>query len=270
MFRQQALLLGSLGLAVGCASSSSQNNVNNPDAGAVQYDVGAAEGGGADGGEADADGGAAPTRKGKDQTGTRSIGAPKKKAVKKIAAAHPPREEEPPAPKPGTPTPNGLLVEYFKIEAATADLPDFAALGAPFAHAIAPTVDFTGGAAFAGLPSNLGQNFAARFTGSLNVVRGAEYNLCLTSSDGSQLLLDGGLIVDNGGAHEVKQACELVFMDPGEYEVTLVYFNVGDDATLKWTWDVGGAGDAVVPEGSLFKPEGADAKVSVKPRAKKR
>lgn len=269
MLRSQALLLASLALSVGCASSKS-NNVNNPeDAGAVDYDAGggAAAGGEGEGGDqGDADGGGA-TVKGKDQTNTRAIGVPRK-AVKKLAAVKPPREDEPAAepPKrtgrqPAPVTPNGLLVEYFNVDAATAEMPDFSTFAAPLAYAIAPNIDVAAGSRFPGAPSSLGAAFGARFTGSLNVTAAAEYNLCLSSSDGSQLLLDGGLIVDNGGAHETKQTCELVYMDPGEYEVTVLYFNVGDDISLQWTWDAGGAGAVAVPEGALFKPADADAKV---------
>ncbi len=274
MFRPQALVFASLVLSVGCASSSSQGNVNNPDAGAVQYDVGSADAG-ASGAAGDADGGAADeaaggeARKGKDQTGTRGVGVPKK-TVKKLAAAKPPRDDtaepEKPKRKGRQPSPNGLLVEYFKIEAATADLPDFATLAGPASYAIAPSVDIASGSPFPGSASSLGQNFAARFTGSLNVVSAAEYNLCLNSSDGAQLLLDGAVVVDNGGAHEAKQACELVYMDPGEYEVAILYFNVGEDAVLQWTWDAGGAGAVAVPSASLFKPAGADDKLKTKPR----
>lgn len=272
MLRSQALLLASLALSVGCASKAN-NNVENPDAGAVDYDAGGAAGGDAvDGNQGDADQGGA-TAKGKDQTNTRGIGVPRK-AVKKLATAKPPRDDEPTAepPKrtgrqPVPVSPNGLLVEYFTIPAATAEMPDFSALGAPLAYAIANNVDVAAGSPFPGAPSTLGSSFAARFTGSLNVTAAAEYNLCLNSSDGSQLLLDGGLIVDNGGAHETKQVCELVFMDPGEYEVSVLYFNVGDDVSLQLTWDAGGAGAAAVPQSALFKPADADAKV--KPAKKK-
>jgi len=267
MLRSQALLLASLALSVGCASSKANNNsVENPDAGAVDYDAGGAAGDSADGSQGDAGQGGA-TAKGKDQTNTRGIGVPRK-AVKKLAAVKPPRDDEPAAepPKrtgrqPVPVTPNGLLVEYFKIPAATAEMPDFSALGAPVAYAIANNVDVAAGSPFPGAPSTLGASFAARFTGSVNVTAAAEYNLCLSSSDGSQLLLDDSLIVDNGGAHETKQACELVFMDPGEYAVSILYFNVSDDVSLQWTWDAGGAGAVAVPQSALFKPADADAKV---------
>ena len=74
----------------------------------------------------------------------------------------------------------------------------------------------------------------------------------------AQLALDGTLIVDNDGVHKAEEKCELVYMDPGEYQLNIIYFNVSDEITLKLSWDIGGAGAQIVPSTSLFKPEGAD------------
>ncbi|EKX37532.1 hypothetical protein GUITHDRAFT_144953 [Guillardia theta CCMP2712] len=63
---------------------------------------------------------------------------------------------------------------------------------------------------FEHLPSS---NFMAIFYGNVLVQRGGEYQWCTTSSDGSQLWIDGNLVVDNDGRHEEKHVC-------GTYEVS--------------------------------------------------
>lgn len=259
MLRPTALLIVAAGLAVGCASSSSQSSAQNPeDAGQVQYDVGKADDGAADGGAADG-GDAEATPKGRDQTATRSVASPKK-AVKKLAAKKPAREDEPTGTKPkreGRVLPNGLLAAFYKIEAGAADIPDFSTLTAD-GVSLVKNVDFPEGR-ITGAPANLGSTFAVNFMGSLNVTESAEYKLCLKSSDGSILFLDGTLILENSGVHTpAAEACEVVYMDPGEYELNLQYFTVSSTPALQFTWAAGG-GDAVpVPENALFKPAGAD------------
>ena len=245
MRRTPIILLATVALSFGCANSNNQSEAENPDAAAVDSEA-AGEGG------ADAEG--SDVRKGKDQTGARGLGLPNK-TVKKIAAEKPPREEEVAEPGTEEATPHGLLAAYYAVEATTDAMPDFSAFGNADAVAIVDSIEFRG--AFPGLPDEITKNFAAQFMGSLNVTTGAEYNLCLTSSDGSMLALDGNLIVDNDGVHESQQKCELVYMDPGEYQLNVIYFNVSDPI-LSLTWDIGGAGEQAVPNDALFKPEGAD------------
>ncbi len=245
MRRTPITLLATVALAFGCANSNNQSEAENPDAAAPDSEAAGEEG-------ADAEG--ADVRKGKDQTGARGLGIPNK-AVKKIAAEKPPREEEETTDPDAEATPHGLLAAYYAIDASSEALPDFSTFSNADAVAIVDTLDFRG--AFPGLPDGITKSFAAQFMGSLNVTTGAEYNLCLTSSDGSMLALDGNLIVDNDGVHDSQQKCELVYMDPGEYQLNVIYFNVSDPI-LSVTWDIGGAGEQVIPNEALFKPEGAD------------
>lgn len=249
MRRTPITLLATVALAFGCANSNNQAGAENPDSAAVDSEVAEGEAGAGAGAEG------ATARKGKDQTGVRGVGIPNK-AVKKLAAKKPPREDEEDTTPAAEASPNGLLAAYYPVDGSAEALPDFSTIGDAAGLVIVDTIDFSGD--FPGLPESLAKGFAAKFMGSVNVVSGGEYNLCLTSSDGSMLALDGNLIVDNDGVHGSEQKCELVYMDPGEYELTVIYFNVNDPRELKLTWDLGGAGAQVVPNEALFKPEGAD------------
>ncbi len=274
MIRNSLILVASFGLLAGCASSSTNSNTpQNPDDGKVSYDVGGQpnNGGSATPGTDPAnDGGAAPDApKGRDSTSTKAVGY-KPKAVKKIASSKPAKPEVPvdpkaPPPRKGRVDPNGLLVESFTIEASATKIPDFSALtlGSIF---IANTVDATATGPLAGAPATLKAPVALRFTGSLNVTTGADYKLCTTSSDGSQLYIEGTLVVDNDKVQaEAAQVCEIVNLEPGEYILEIRSFHVSGPLVVQAQWAPSkDATPVAIPKSSLFKPEGADARVKAK------
>lgn len=273
MLRTSVTLFAAFGLLAACASSSAnQPNSNNPDAGKVDYDVGAPSGG--DGGGADGDGdaagggggGSSSTVKGRDSTTTRGNTAGPK-VVKRIAAAKPPKPEEPaePAKKPprkGRVDPNGLLAESFAIPAATDKLPDFEGLS-PTKLFIATQLVSAETSPLPGLPAGTKAPVAFRFTGSLNVTEAAEYKLCTTSVDGSQLLLESTVVVDNDGVKQsASELCELVALDPGEYSLEVRSFHVTGPLIVNLTWAKGKDGTPeAIPTRALYKPEGADDRV---------
>ncbi|MCY1053802.1 MULTISPECIES: hypothetical protein [Nannocystis] len=273
MLRTSVILVASFGLLAGCASSSANSpNTQSPDAGKVDYDVGTPSGGSGAGTPTDSnsDSGAEPAVKPRDSTTTRgaTVGP---KVVKRIAATKPPKPEEPetpPAtkPKPGrATTPNGLLAEVFTIPAATEKLPDFAGLTAKSVF-IAPNLDSSAAAPLAGLPKGTAAPIALRFTGSVNVLTAGEYKLCTATDDGSQLYIEDTLIVDADGVKtEAAEVCETVSLDPGEYKLELRSFHTAAPIVVRLSWAEGKDGTpAAIPIKSLFKPEGADARIKAR------
>lgn len=270
MFRTSVILFASFGLLAACATSSANTSNTNPpgDAGKVDYDAGQPGGGGdqAAGGGGDK---AGSDVKGRDSTTTRGA-AIKPKVVKKVPTTKPPKAEEP-APPPGKKPPrkgrvdpNGLLAESFAIPAATDKVPDFSTLSAPKSLFIAGALDSSATAAPTGFPTSVVAPVGLRFTGSLNVLEAAEYNFCVTSSDGSIVLLEDTPIVDNDGIKKdgPTELCELVSLDPGEYMIELRSFHVTGPVVLRFAWAKGKeATPEVVPLKSLFKPTGADDRV---------
>lgn len=272
MIRNSLILVASFGLLAGCAGSSA--STQSPDAGNVKYDVGqpGTAGSGATNPDATSpDAGAPNVAKGRDSTTTKAVGVTPK-AVKKIPATKPPK----PAPAPADPKakpirkgrvvdPTGVLAEAFTIDAAATKLPDLSTL-APASLFIAPTIDGTAATPLAGAPSTLKAPVALRFTGSLNVTVADEYRLCTNSSDGSQLLIEDTLVVDNDGVHaEAKEVCELVNLEPGEYKLEVRSFHVTGPVLITASWAAGKDGTpAAIPGSNLFKPEGADARVKAK------
>jgi|GEM_PF-2463789 len=271
MIRNSLILVASFGLLAGCASSSTNPPPQNPDAGKVTYDAGGQPNSGGSTPTDPADGGpAADAPKGRDSTSTKSGGF-KPKAVKKIAATKPPLPEPAPVDPAAKPVrkprvdPNGLLAEAFTIEAAAQKLPDFTALTLASIF-IAPTLDASTTGPLAGAPATLKAPTALRFTGSLNVTAGNDYKLCTKSSDGSQLLIEDTLVVDNDGVHaEPAEVCELVSLEPGEYKIEIRSFHVTGPVMIQASWAAGKDGtQAPIARTSFFKPEGADARVKAK------
>jgi hypothetical protein len=247
-----ALMVSALALA---ACAKNQSDSQNPDGTGGNVD------GSADGqdGSAGGDEAAGPSRA---RTSTAPRGKDRATKARRVTANKPPRapDDEDGGEDQGVEGPHGLLVEAFVLDSATA-LPDFASLGAPIQTFAVPNLDYDEAKASAGFPglTKLTQNYALRFTGSINIVEEAEYELCLHSDDGSQLLLEDTLIVDNDGVHEsAVEACELVYLAPGEYQLAIHYFQgAGPLMTMHFAWSINGGDKAIVPSAVLYKPASA-------------
>ena len=205
-----------------------------------------------DGTDPDTADGAGKPSKARGSTTTRSGGRNTK--ARHITTKKPARA---PVVKPEPAGPNGLLATAYTFDGDS--LPeDFASLGSPLESFQVPNldideVDFSSG--FPGAKA-LSEKYAIQFTGSINVVEEAEYELCLHSDDGSQLMLEGTLVVDNNGVQEAAvESCELVYLAPGEYALEVRYFQAsGPLLTLHMAWAMNGGEKVIIPTEVLFKP----------------
>jgi hypothetical protein len=226
-------------LALGGCHKQPSEETQNPDAVA------------GDGSTSDTDGASKPS-KARGATSTHSGGRNTK--ARKLTAKKPARA---PVVKPEEKGPNGLIATAFSL--ASDKLPeDFALLGTPLETFEVPNLDFDEIDYTSGFPGSkaLKENYAIQFSGSINVVEEAEYELCLHSDDGSQLLLEGTLVVDNDGVQEAAvETCELVYLAPGEYMLEVRYFQAtGPLLTLHMAWAINGGEKTIVPKEVLFKP----------------
>jgi hypothetical protein len=225
----------------GCAKKPAAEDTQNPDAVDANGD-----------GSPDTDGASAKPSKARGSTSTTSGGRTTK--ARKIAAKKPARA---PMPTPGDKSPNGLLATAYSLAAES--LPDdFSTLGAPLESFEVTNLDIDDSDFTNGFPGakTLKHQYALQFTGSINVATEAEYELCLHSDDGSQLLLEGTLVVDNNGVHDgAVEVCELVYLSPGEYMLDIRYFQAnGPTVTLHFAWAMDGGDKVIVPTEVLFKP----------------
>lgn len=236
-----------LALATGCAKN--KDETENPDTAGD----GAVDGDGSAGDDAQNP----VDDRARDSTTTRSSGKPARARTKSVQTKKPPRALPSDPGEPEDDGINGLLAEAWELPTAVAVPKDFDGLGAVAATFNVPDLDFQTADASEGLPGmDLTANYAVRFSGSLNIVEEGEYELCLYTDDGSNLMLEDTLLVDNDGVHdEATETCELVYLAPGEYSLQIGYFQAdGPSRTVQFAWSVNGGDKVMVPSEVLFKP----------------
>lgn len=75
--------------------------------------------------------------------------------------------------------------------------------------------------------------FGAIYQGYVRIGQDGNYNLGLTSDDGSQLYLDDKLVIDNDGKHALLQKNNMLTLMKGFHKIKIKYFEAGDFGTLK-------------------------------------
>jgi hypothetical protein len=222
-------------LVPGCGKKNKDSN--NPD-------------GAGDGDVVDGTDGQETPSKARGSTATRGADRTTAARAKPMKTDRPPRKPSEPA------SVHGMAVEAWSIDSATA-LPDFASLGAATQTTTIDMVNIGDRDVADGFPGvTLASNYAVRLTGSINITTEAEYELCVNSDDGSQLLLENTLVVDNDGVKdEPAEACALVYLTPGEYLLAIHYFQAaGPRLALQLAWSQDGGDKQLVPSEVLFKP----------------
>lgn len=144
-------------------------------------------------------------------------------------------------------------IKYAAFEGDWNDLPDFSTL----------TPKSTGQCAGFDLTvAGRNQNFAIRFTTYLKISKQGQYQFAIGSDDGSRLMIDGDIVIDNGGIHPHSVKTGNKVLEVGFHEVVVDYFQGGGE----WTLDVeiSGNGLARQPISSFVSIEPKDREPSNK------
>jgi hypothetical protein len=143
----------------------------------------------------------------------------------------------------------GLRARYYAASGLTA-LPDFNAL-VPFSFA--GTVPNLGYATTTGacVGSGLSDNVAAEFEGWVNVPSSGSWLWSLTSDAGSQLWIDGRLVVDHDGLHSYSEKTATVFVVAGRHFVQVRFFEVFGNCGLLMRWTPPGGTKVTIPAANL-------------------
>jgi hypothetical protein len=108
-----------------------------------------------------------------------------------------------------------------------------------------PRVDFRRFSQFRKLvPETPSSNYMWVFYGSLKIEQEGDYELCTTSDDGSRIILNGQLLVDNDGLHGARRRCGSRKLDKGSHDVVVEGFQRGGGVYQTVTYrgpDTGGA-----------------------------
>ena len=102
--------------------------------------------------------------------------------------------------------------------------------------------------------------FSARWSGYLYVDRGGTYTFATTSDDGSEVYVDGRLVVDNGGRPGLVARTGRTALEAGSHAILINYLNAGGAYQLEWRWAYEGEPLSDVPAWRLStKPRGVAA-----------
>ncbi|MEX2175985.1 MAG: c-type cytochrome [Pirellulaceae bacterium] len=94
------------------------------------------------------------------------------------------------------------------------------------------------------------KNFALRFDGTIKLDHEGDYLFLIGSDDGSRLLIDDKLVIDNDGIHPFQQKRKKVKMTAGLHTVVVEYFEQGGEEVLQVDFEA--PGQTQLPLASLI------------------
>jgi len=97
------------------------------------------------------------------------------------------------------------------------------------------------------IPEHVGRTYS----GTIDIPSSELYKFVLRSDDGSRLLIDGKVVVNNDGPHGAKDVEGFAPLAKGPHAITVVWFNKTGDAALSLRWSVGSGALSAIPVGAL-------------------
>jgi hypothetical protein len=140
----------------------------------------------------------------------------------------------------------GVAFEYYETAGLSA-LPDFDAL-VPAAEGSVSGFDLS--------PRRRNDLFAFRFTALVRVPADGLWSFTTRSDDGSQLFIDGELVVDNDGRHGPTEQTGEIELVAGHHEIVVTLFEWIGGETLEVFWEGPGVPRQAIPAEALFSPRG--------------
>ena len=79
-------------------------------------------------------------------------------------------------------------------------------------------------------------NFAFVFNGKIECPKDGKYSFTVSSDDGSQLFINGKMIVDNDGVHGNQAKAGSVELKKGKHDIEVKYFELSGQEVLSVSW----------------------------------
>ena len=95
-------------------------------------------------------------------------------------------------------------------------------------------------------------HFGLEFNGLIKISRSAKYRFFALSDDGSQLYIDGKLIVDNDGKHGALKADAMIALEEGYHNFRVLYFQHTGGSKLEIRYSSLDFMETPLPESILF------------------
>ena len=156
--------------------------------------------------------------------------------------------------KPG----HGLVGQVYVPGEAILRMPDFDSL-VPVYTFVTANLDVPRRYYTAGFPTpemqSVIENFAIRFRAELEINIPGVYVFELSSDDGSQLYIDGSLVVDNDGIHPTRSRQGRINLRTGIHAVEIHYFQGPREAiALQWFYQPPNGTRQIVPPDVIYHP----------------
>ncbi len=138
----------------------------------------------------------------------------------------------------------GLRYQYFETDGES--MPLFSAL-TPVSSGTADSV---------AIPNGVREgNFGVLYDGYINIPEQGLYTLYTTSDDGSVLLIDGKIVVNNDGRHAPVEKSGFISLDAGYHRIQVMFFQAGGGMELQAAIKGPHLQKQVIPVGMLFREQ---------------
>ncbi len=138
----------------------------------------------------------------------------------------------------------GLSYKYF--EGNWQSLPNFESLS-PLKTSYINSFAFP-----SGIPDD---NFGLDYAGFIKIPSNGWYDFYLASDDGSRLMIDDQVVVNNDGQHASIEKQGTVFLNQGTHKIRVIYFQAGGQKNLSIYFQGAGMNKQEIPENMLFHQE---------------
>jgi len=134
-------------------------------------------------------------------------------------------------------------VNYKYYEGKWDKLPDFSALR-PINSGTLTNFIFT--------PKKAEDYFAFEYSGYINIPQDGMYTFYIASDDGSKLLIDNKVLIDNDGKHGLAEKEGLVALQAGMHPISVSFFDYTGEEILKVSFKAAGGEKLAIPDELLF------------------
>ena len=149
---------------------------------------------------------------------------------------------------------HGLTADYYSFSQPLSGIPDLTGRQ-PTRSGYISALNFPNPANVFGkdpIGTDVGENYAARFHGTLLVDGAGEYQFLLRTHQGARLLIDGTAVAEATASGEFSDATGAVSLVEGHHEIEVVYYESGGATTLELFWTKPGGLQEIVPPSALL------------------
>jgi hypothetical protein len=165
-----------------------------------------------------------------------------------------PTPEPRPAPTPEQPVQAGFNVDFYAVEEGTERLSQIT-FDTPIHSMVVNSINERAddGSFWNGGPADF---FAGRYTGVLTIREAGVYTFATLSDDGTILYVNGQSVVDNDGLHAEVLMQNEIYLEAGQHDIQLDYFEHNGGASVALGYggpDTGG--QMVIMDGTVVTPQ---------------